>query len=179
MSPEVAIRPVTDEDADALLGLWRVTWAATYRAGLGDDAVARLNADLDRDGTSSMCPGLDEQALCCVADEALIGSVIIADREAAAYVWGLYVHPAWQHRGIGSRLIRSAAATVTIADTMEVRVIPSSRGALAFYRRLGFTEVGRETGEIATGVTVDMLRFAVPVAELKTPALERSTGHLQ
>lgn len=52
----------------------------------------------------------------------------------------LFVHPAWHRAGVGRRLINHA---LTLHRQLLVDVNSQNPGAVAFYKALGFREIGR------------------------------------
>ncbi len=171
-APRPSLRPVGAGDADGLLALWRETWTATYREALGPDGLAAMLADLDREGLSGMIAPGDARACCAVSQDRIVGSVVFAERGGVAYLWGLYVRPDHQRSGLGRRLLLWAAARVEKAETLEIRVLATSAGALGFYRKEGFREVGGEDTVLPGGVRAPTLVMAAAVASLKTRAAE-------
>ncbi|RDI59950.1 putative acetyltransferase [Microvirga subterranea] len=57
-----------------------------------------------------------------------------------ATIDSLFVHPAQHGRGIGTALVTHAASR---ADELMVDVNEQNEGACAFYRKLGFRQIGR------------------------------------
>jgi GNAT superfamily N-acetyltransferase len=158
----LVIRDATPDDHAGLRTLYAATWPATYTATLGEAAVAAMLDDVAASEMRCMLPGQDERAAVAMAGGTLIGSAVAAEREGIAYLWGMYVHPAHQRRGIGATLLRHVAGWLTPSATIEARVLPSSPWAIAFYTRHGFAETGRERLEIAPGLIVDALLFTIP-----------------
>jgi len=59
-------------------------------------------------------------------------------------MWKLYVHPAHQGLGIGSRLLAEVESMVE-GDELWLEVVEGNEQAFAFYRAHGFAEVERVT----------------------------------
>lgn len=166
MTTTFDIRPIVPDDTDGLLALWRETWSATYGSTLGTDALAAMLAGLDQNGIAGMLPGRDERGYCLASQGEVIGSVIMAERGETAYLWGLYVRPDWQRRGIGSRLLRGSALGIEAATRVEVRVLSVSVAAISFYRKHGFTGIGEEDTEISDRVVRPCLVMAASTERL-------------
>jgi ribosomal protein S18 acetylase RimI-like enzyme len=146
------VRPVRPDDQLELLGLWRDTWTATYSATLGPDGMAAMLSEFAT--IEDMLPGDGELGFCAVSGQSLIGSVIVRERGAAAYLWGMYVSPAHHRRGVGASLLAAATGALVTAATVEARVLTSSRRAYSFYTTHGFRETGQET-TVLGGLTLD------------------------
>jgi RimJ/RimL family protein N-acetyltransferase len=161
------IREITNDDTQALIKLWRSTWTATYTLSLGLDVLAGMLADLETHGTNSMLPGAGERGYCQMSEGTTQGSVIIAERGRAAYVWGLYVLPECQRLGLGSQLLAAAVGSLQQAERLEISVLESSLAAQAFYRKRGFRDVGKETSELLGSVVVEMIVMEAEIGILK------------
>ncbi len=74
-----------------------------------------------------------------LADGVLVGFVNVAwDGGVHFFLLDTTVHPEWQHRGIGERLVREAIADCREAG--EWLHVDSSDELMAFYRRCGFDD---------------------------------------
>ena len=162
------IREITKADSLGLIQLWRTTWTATYGPSLGADVLTRMLADLDENGITSMLPEKGERGFCIASDDCILGSTIIMERGSVAYLWGLYILPNHQRCGLGSRLLARALSEVRPAKTVEVRVLPSSEVALAFYRKHGFNELGRETTELLAEISAELIVMSADAASLNS-----------
>jgi ribosomal protein S18 acetylase RimI-like enzyme len=61
------------------------------------------------------------------------------------FVHFLHVARGWRGRGVGRALLDHALATVP-AGPVDLKCLPDNRPALAFYRRLGWVQVGADPG---------------------------------
>jgi ribosomal protein S18 acetylase RimI-like enzyme len=70
----------------------------------------------------------------------------------------LYVHPAEQNRGAGTRLLEAALAHphMTAARTVLLDVWERNLGAIRLYERFGFTVVGTRRFTVASGAPADL-----------------------
>lgn len=117
-----AVRYVISEPPDpaALDALWRAAW--------GEPAYADPHAILAR----SLC------FVCAYAGEALVGFVNVAwDGGAHASVFDTCVHPAHRRKGVGTALVRRAAAEATRRGAAWLHV-DFEPHLTDFYRRCGF-----------------------------------------
>ncbi|MEF2072256.1 GNAT family N-acetyltransferase [Consotaella aegiceratis] len=149
-------RPYRLDDGSALVDLWRQTWIATYEGQLGRPATDKMLAQLRDQGCSAMISGNDETALCAVCDGMIVGSAIFAERGGTAYLWGMYVHPAFQRQGIGESLLAAVSAACS-GRRLEVQVLKTSLAALLFYRKAGFSDLGEVEADIMLSVKAQVV----------------------
>jgi N-acetylglutamate synthase-like GNAT family acetyltransferase len=89
------------------------------------------------------------------ADEVTVGFSVVIPREGAVHeLDGLFVEPAYMHRGVGRSLVEDAAARASASGAVGLEVIAGP--AQGFYERVGFTIVGDE--ETRFGPAVRMRR---------------------
>ena len=131
----------------------------TLRPALAHEApaMARMSRDLIEAGlgwryTPSRITAMmrDPEHLALVACEAdqVLGFALMQFGDEHAHLALLCVDPVRQRRGIGRRLtewlVQSAEVAGIVTIRLELRA--DNSGALAFYQRLGFTEVQRVPG---------------------------------
>ncbi len=103
--------------------------------------------------------GRDQFILGYFVGEQLAGMVgfsrcLPAKRRHRGYVWGFYVGTDFQGRGIGRQLMEALIERAAQIDGLEkiyLTVSDHAPAALALYRKLGFTEFGREPDAARTG----------------------------
>ena len=161
------IRPLSQNDLDALRSLWRITWRDTYGAELGPRAALVIDASVDGDAIQSMFTP-DGGCLVAIEDGEILGSVCFVERGPVAYVWGMYVRPSHQRAGIGTRLLRRAASTFQNAEWVDCSAVDAR--ALAFYRKLGFADQGPGEVELFQGVRRPTIRLVIAARDLCDPA---------
>jgi ribosomal-protein-alanine N-acetyltransferase len=83
---------------------------------------------------------------CLVAEDALgiIGHGVMSVAAGDCHILNVCVHPDFQRRGIGRRMLRRliALARRQDADSAFLEVRESNAGAIALYRSEGFDEIG-------------------------------------
>jgi GNAT superfamily N-acetyltransferase len=140
----VEIRDARDEDVEAIVGIGRATWPATY---------GFAGADYVRNGLQTWWSAeAIERSLrdttVLVADDGsgLIGIGNIDLRQSVPIIWKLYVVPNSQGSGAGKALM---AALLARAPGRPVRLeyVDGNDRAARFYAGQGFTELRREPGE--------------------------------
>ncbi len=79
-----------------------------------------------------------------ISGQRLVGFVMAEARadQGLAWIATIGVHPEFQRRGIGARLLAAAEARVSL-PLLKLTVRETNRGALALYRRFGYRPVGR------------------------------------
>jgi putative acetyltransferase len=115
-------------------------------------------------------PGKPDVLLVAVADDGeLVGGAGLhpagaSPRKRHVMALGVQVQPAWQGRGVGTKLLQ---AVCDYADNwlgllrLELDVYADNLKAQALYRRLGFVEEGRHRCDaLRDGVYVDSLSMA-------------------
>lgn len=137
---DAVVRPYSPEDADACAGIFDAAWHAGHP--YAPRPIDRWVFERETSG---------ERIL--VAEDAaqrVIGFVSVYD--SGSFVHHLYVDPAVQGRGIGRTLLGHALALT--GGTASLKCQARNLGAMAFYRRLGWTT--GEAGEAETGPWVRM-----------------------
>jgi ribosomal protein S18 acetylase RimI-like enzyme len=163
------IRPWTSADTPGLRAMYRATWTATYGPTHGPKVLKSLLALLDPPDLSGVLPQADGRTTVAESGAAssrqIIGSIIAAERGRTAYLWAMYVAPDHQRQGIGGALLRQGTDWLSTSEALEVRVMQSSHGAVAFYRTYGFREMAIEDTELAPGLPLRTIVMTVPRPE--------------
>jgi ribosomal protein S18 acetylase RimI-like enzyme len=71
----------------------------------------------------------------------------------------VYVDPAWQGQRVGESLVDACVAQARAwhCDSLWLGVWKENARAIAFYRRLGFQEVGSQTFRIGNDIQNDLV----------------------
>ena len=129
--PAIDVRPALAADLAAC--------AALYEAGQREIHPDRDPGAWSPAGFAAATAGEEVSVATLPAGE-VVGFVSLWRPEP--FVHFLHVARDWRRRGVGEALLRHALTTVT--GTVDLKCLPGNRGALAFYRRLGWTEVERD-----------------------------------
>jgi ribosomal protein S18 acetylase RimI-like enzyme len=123
-------------DAAAILGLQKLAFqseAALY----GDWTIPPLVQTLDE-----ITAEFGEKTfLKACMDGRLVGSVRAGQRGEICHIGRLIVHPEFQRRGVGSRLMAAVEAEFPTAARFELGTGSRSEGNIRLYERLGYRVV--------------------------------------
>ncbi|HHJ13553.1 MAG TPA: ribosomal-protein-alanine N-acetyltransferase [Gammaproteobacteria bacterium] len=101
-------------------------------------------------------------------DDELIAYGVMSVAAGEAHILNLTVHPHWQGRGIGGRMMRHfmQLARRHGAGVLMLEVRPSNEAAVRLYRKLGFNETGtRPNYYPARNGREDALLFALQLSD--------------
>ena len=148
----VTIRPVREEDHDALEALAIRTWEpvfASVRAVLGDEIFLRLHPNWSAsqaETVRSICMNDERDVYVAVSDARPVGFVAVAlnaFHERMGVIEIIAVDRDYQRRGVGGRLTEFAADHMRRCG-MDIAVVetggdPGHASARALYGEAGFT----------------------------------------
>jgi RimJ/RimL family protein N-acetyltransferase len=138
--PDVALRPVADDDLDAIFDFMRDPEAVRMAAFTADDPSDRAAFDLHMLRLRT-APDIFMRAI--VVDGALagtIGSFVVAGDTEVTY----WLDRAYWGRGVASRALRLLLDEVRVRP-MYARAVADNAGSLRVLTKAGFVEIGRET----------------------------------
>ncbi len=139
------IRPATPADLPAIRDCLVATWHATYDHIDGPEAVTRVT-DVWH-AVDVLARQLDQPGYCFQLAETATGQVVatslamLQSDGVTVALSRLYILPAYQRVGLGSRLLRATLAPFPGAKVVSLEVAPENTAAIAFYERHGFTQV--------------------------------------
>ncbi len=130
------VRPAHGDERDALLALWERSVRATHHfLGEGDICFFR---PMVREFLAS---AMEFWVAAGQGKNAALGFMgLDAESGNGCKLEALFIDPAHAGKGIGSQLVRHARM---LKGALVLDVNEQNPGALAFYRRLGFTVTGR------------------------------------
>ncbi|MFI2649159.1 GNAT family N-acetyltransferase [Micromonospora fulviviridis] len=137
---ELTVRPMTAEDADAVL--------AIYQAGL-DAGDASFETAAPTWPAFDAAKLADHRFVAVDTDGAVVGWVAVSPTSTRAVYAGVvehsvYVSPAAQGRGAGRLLLAALIASTEASGvwTIQSGVFPENTASLALHRRAGFRVIG-------------------------------------
>lgn len=151
---EVALRRAESADIDALVELSRRSWLSAFC----ERAPLALIADwLRTDRESEWYPHYFHEVWVAAAGATLLGLVQPRRNE----INGLWVHPGWQRRGIGSLLLDATERSMRQAGHEKAWLTCSlfNPRAIAFYGARGYSEARRYSERLPCGVDQEYLVF--------------------
>jgi ribosomal protein S18 acetylase RimI-like enzyme len=146
------IKPIALETVPQLKRLLHAVWSITYRDTLGQPLIDELSGDLHADEKlNGEIVDYSKLSLGAFVGDKLIGHVMVVFEEPDnIYVGRLYVDPAFQSKGVGRALMGAAEAGFEGATTATLEVFETSKGAIEFYKKMGYQQVGRNRSSHAT-----------------------------
>jgi len=122
----VIIRPFRLGDYAAITAIWRATGFEQEEAGL--DALAR------------QLPWDSELVLVAEVDGQVVGVIVGTISGSRAYFYRLAVHPDYQRRGIGRRLVQALEERFREKGVTQIVIMvkQDNEQAIPFYESLGY-----------------------------------------
>lgn len=142
---DITIRHAVEADLPAVRALLTETWHDTYDALLGTEWVTEVSGRWHTvENLRKQLSVLGTSFLVAVDQGRIVGHILVdASKPPALVVARLYVLPAHQRGGVGARLLAAATAEHPGCETLRLDVEARNGKGVNFYRRAGFTEVGR------------------------------------
>ena len=136
---QVAIERADADDAPEILALQKVAYQSEAEM-YGDDSLPALHqtlADMQKDFET-------KTFLRAVINGKIIGSVRASADGAGCHISRLIVHPYFQNRGIGTKLVLGIEGSFPSAKRFEVFTGHLSRRNIALYEKVGFRQFKTE-----------------------------------
>jgi putative acetyltransferase len=124
------ISPVLEVDFPRLVEVWEASVRATHHF------VAEADLQMIKPRLGNEMRKVEHLLAVRDGNGLVVSFIGVVSDEVAM----LFVHPDWRGRGIGRRLLTHA---VTVLGATRLDVNEQNEQALGFYRRMGFTVVGR------------------------------------
>jgi ribosomal protein S18 acetylase RimI-like enzyme len=147
----ITIRRAAIGDIPGIRSVLAVTWRDTYLSLLSESSIAKvtaewhspkvLEAEINRPSTFL---GVAESS-----SHDIVGMVTTHSHEDVLLIARLYVLPEFQRQGIGSALMEESYRAFPQAQQVQLDVEEQNLKGRAFYRKLGFREVGVKIDNVA------------------------------
>jgi ribosomal protein S18 acetylase RimI-like enzyme len=140
------IRPAIPEDAGGTRRVLVETWQDTYDSLLGPERVREITGRWHAvEALTEQIGSPDASFLAAEHSGRLIGHAFAREPQPGVlFLSRLYVLPAWQRRGVGTRLLRAVVERHPGAARMRLNVEVENGKGVAFYRRHEFKVVGEQ-----------------------------------
>lgn len=154
MQPSLEIQQADVRDAGEILILQKLAYQS--EAAIYDDyTIAPLTQSLDEIGAD-----LARQVfLKAIVDDRIVGSVRGHEREGTCFIGRLIVHPSFQNRGIGTRLMNEIERRFPHTRRFELFTGDRSERNLYLYQKLGYRKFRSE--RLTDRMTIVYLEKAV------------------
>ena len=152
MEKEIRILPASEEDVPGLQSVWHKTWLSTYpneEAGITVEDIEDLYKDayseerMEKRRRQIRNPESGTVFLVAKDGEKVVGLCKARTDEEKNQLGALYILPEYQGRGIGGRLWKAAKESFDPTKDTYVEVAEYNAKAIAFYKKLGFSDTGR------------------------------------
>jgi GNAT superfamily N-acetyltransferase len=151
-----AVRRCRMGDVLRLSDLLKVCWHSTYDEMVGRDQATRLGqrvySRFNLGPMLALAPLSRPSAVLVAAHGQVPVGYAMAQHDGASEVilYGLYVHPEWQGKGIGSALLDAVVARFPDARAVRLEVLKDNAAAVTWYQAKGFQCYGETPN--ATGM---------------------------
>ena len=146
------IERATVEEGDLIKQVLSETWIATYANHLSRSTIEQVTTHWhDPRLLRSQIEKLGDYFAVAKDDGTIIGliTVIVLSSEEL-YLPRLYVRPAYQRKGVGSRLLNAAIASYPDATVIRLEVEQQNATGHAFWRSQKFVDIGTNIEQIGT-----------------------------
>ena len=130
---DIHIEPAILDDAPAVLTLQKLAYQ-TEAALYGDYTIPPLTQSLE----SIQASFHTQTTLKATRDGKIVGSVRGYERDCTCYIGRLIVHPDYQNRGLGTRLLRAIEAHFSGVQRYELFTGERSTRNLHLYQKAGY-----------------------------------------
>ncbi|WP_075996255.1 GNAT family N-acetyltransferase [Salaquimonas pukyongi] len=164
MASQVFIRTASKRDLAAIRQLLIETWHATYEPIIGADKVDEITAIWHSpEALESRLSAPNSEFLVADTGSEITAMAFASQDGKVIDLQQLYVSPAHQGSGIGTKLIRELLSCFIGAETMRVQVASANTGAVGFYTAFDFASDGSDpVREEATGMDHVTLLLDIP-----------------
>lgn len=139
----------SDAEAFRTIRLAALTTAPEAFGSTYDREAARpVSAFADWLGSSAVFGAFDNRRIVGMAGFQQEAGPKVAHK---AFVWGFYVEPDWQGRGVGSALVAALIEEARdVVEQLTLTVVESNDAAIALYTKFGFVAYGTEPRALKT-----------------------------
>lgn len=148
---KILIQIARSEDAEGINDVHHEAWLKAYpnpEKGISLEDIEARFADkseerLARRRASLEHPEEGMTTLVARKGSKITGVCRVAQKEDRNQLQMIYVHPDYQHQGIGKQLWEMARKYIDASKDTYVEVVDYNTPAIDFYKKLGFVDTGR------------------------------------
>lgn len=147
----VAIHRAQKEDIPGIKTVLAVTWHDTYSAFLSESSIAKVTAEWHSPKVleTEINRASTFQGIARSTSAGIVGMVTAHSKDELLIIARLYILPDFQRQGIGGKLIEESYRAFPDVQRVQLDVEEQNSKGRAFYRKLGFREVGIRTDDVA------------------------------
>lgn len=146
----VTIHRARIEDIPEIKVVLAATWRDTYSSFLSESSIAKVTAEWHSpkilEAEINDCSTF--QGIAKSSSAGIVGMITAHSHDELFIIARLYVLPEFQRQGIGERLLEESYRAFTQIRRVQLDVEEQNSKARAFYRKLGFSEVGVRTDDV-------------------------------
>ena len=162
---EIIIRQSKPSDASAVVRVKDMTWVATYPNDKAGVTLADIKAHLAKESVDSkvkrwegyLAGNETSQTWVAEAGGEIVGFISASKSDEDKEIKALYILPAYQKQGIGSRLIKTAIIWLGEGE-INLSVVAYNQPAIAAYSKFGFELADAESADPLTLPSGSVLR---------------------
>jgi ribosomal protein S18 acetylase RimI-like enzyme len=173
-SPDGLVRPATPADARAIAAIHVATWQHAYAGLLAEDFLAGLDVGQRTEHWRTRISGPADRRFVLVYEHrghvrGFVSGGPSRDgdaRDSGGEVYAIYVDPACQHQGAGTRLLDAAARWLADARFTEASlwVLAGNLSSRRFYESRGWRGDGTEKPfTYGEGLSATEVRYVTPL----------------
>lgn len=147
----VTIRRARIGDIPGIRSVLAVTWRDTYSSFLSESSIAKVTAEWHSPKVLEAEINQSSTFLAVAESSShdIVGMVTAHSHEEVLLIARLYVLPEFQRQGIGEGMMKESYRAFPQARRVRLDVEEQNLKGRAFYRKLGFREVGVTTDDVA------------------------------
>jgi ribosomal protein S18 acetylase RimI-like enzyme len=174
---EIQIRPAKIEDAPAIYEVQKLGWTDTYTNEEYGITLDDINLRFEGEDGSVRQQRIDkltktiqdgsESVFVAHNREEVVGFIRVMPDPATnrLKLGSLYVHPDWQNKGAGSKLLKKAMDMLPKGQDVYLHVVSYNDNAIRFYEKHGFVKTGKDSaGSVAalpSGISIPEIEMVM------------------
>ena len=147
----ITIHRAEIEDIPAIKAVLAVTWRDTYSSFVSESSIAEVTAEWHSPKVleAEIKRPSSFFGVAKSNSNEIVGMITAHLRNEVLFIARLYVLPEFQRQGIGERLMEESRRAFPEIKRIQLDVEEQNPKGRAFYRKLGFKEVGVRIDDVA------------------------------